>query len=454
MRDLLKIGPVLPLAALVTAGIYALVCRVKRGGSPKLTKGQMIVEYLLTGWLVMFIYVTQLMPFGNGMGERYNLLPLACFYLAYRYGLTNAAGVWQFLLNILMFVPLGILFPLVFPKFRSWGKITSVSFFLSLATELIQLISYRGTDIDDVIANTVGGMCGFALLTLLDRKGNRRSSGRMVIPVLVLCLTALPFVGAQLADGTRKYGSLYYGHLMPAAIDVRCDTDDQQEVRNVYRYEEKVELETLKKQLQGDSGIQGIWTDGDGKDTVAQLNGSGDACIFIYPYHTWMVRYGNHVSVKGTLTKQQLLDRAWDGLRRFGIEDSTVSFVKDDSDDYGDEDVHLVFESTESIDDSIVDGAIEVALAVDGSVTEIADHRIWCRLVDRVPCISSAESLSVVKKVGVGNWPGKAVVESVAKDYVLIPETGFLIPAWQIQGYLVGSDGTQIAWNPEIDAMK
>ena len=454
MRDILKIVPVLPLAALVAAGIYALVCRFRKGGFSKLTKRQMIVEYLLTGWFVMFIYVTQIMPFGNGMGERYNLRPLRMFYIACRYGLTNAAGVWQFLLNVVMFVPLGILFPLVFSKFRCWRKMTSVSFFLSLATELLQLISYRGTDIDDVLANTVGGMCGFAILILCDHKGDRRASESIVIPVMVLCLSALPFVGAQLADGTRKYGNLYYGNLMPASIDVRCDTDDQQEVRNVYRYEEKVDLETLKKQLQKDSGIQGIWTGGDGKDTAAQLNGSDDACIFIYPYHTWLVRYGNHVSINITLSQQQLLERAWDVLRRFGIDDSTVSFVKDDSDAYGDEDVHLVFQSTEGTDDMAVTGVVEVTVTLDGSVVQIDDHRIWCKRVDRVPCISSAQSLSVAKDVGVGRWPGKAVIKSVTRDYAFIPETGFLIPVWRIHGFLAGSDGAQLDWDPEIDAMK
>ncbi|WP_277647141.1 VanZ family protein [Galactobacillus timonensis] len=455
MRDILKIVPVLPLAALVAAEIYALACRFRKGGFSKLTKRQMIAEYLLTGWFVMFIYVTQIMPFGNGMGERYNLRPLRIFYVACRYGLTNAAGVWQFLLNIVMFVPLGILFPLVFSKFRCWRKMTSVSFFLSLATELLQLISYRGTDIDDVIANTVGGMCGFALSILLDRDRVRRSSnGSIAVSVTVLCLTALPFVGVQLVDGTGKYGNLYYGHLIPASIDVQCNTDDQEEVRNVYQYEEKTDLETLKKQLQKDSGIQGIWTGDDGEGAVAQLNGSDDACIFIYPYHTWMVRYGRYASINETLTKQQLLERAWDGLRRLDIDDSTVSFAKDDSDAYGDGGVHLLFESTESNDTIIVNGAVEVTLMMDGSVTEIDDHRIWCRRVDRVPCISSANSLSVAKDVGVGHWSGKAIVKSVTRDYAFISETGFLIPAWKIQGYLVSSDGTQFDWDPEIDAMK
>lgn len=455
MRDILKILPILPLAALVAAGIYALVCRFRKGGFSKLTKRQMIVEYLLTGWFVMFIYVTQMMPFGNGMGERYNLRPLRMFYIACRYGLTNAAGVWQFLLNIVMFVPLGILFPLVFPKFRSWRKMISLSFVLSLATELLQLISFRGTDIDDVIANTVGGMCGFALLMLLGRDRNRRSSnGNIAVSVFVLCLTVLLFVGVQLVNGARKYGNLYYGHLIPASIDVQCNTDDHEEVRNVYQYEEKTDIETLKKQLQKDSGIQGIWTGDDGEEAVAQLNGSDGACIFLYPYHTWTVRYGRHAGVSETLTQQQLLERAWDGLRRFGIDDSTVSFAEDDSGAYGDEDVHLVFESTESSDDIIVNGAVEVTLMLDGSVTEIDDHRIWCRRVDRVPCISSANSLSVAKDVGVGHWPGKAVVKSVTRDYAFIPETGFLIPAWKIQGYLVSSDGTQFDWDPEIDAMK
>lgn len=133
----------------------------------------MLAEFVLIGWFVVFIYTTQIKSFGNGFGELFNLTPLQPFRTAFRYGSNNAGMVWQILLNILMFVPLGFLLPIVFPcKCAIWPKVLSVSFFASLATELLQLISMRGTDIDDIIANTVGGLCGFALFLILREISN------------------------------------------------------------------------------------------------------------------------------------------------------------------------------------------------------------------------------------------------------------------------------------------
>jgi glycopeptide antibiotics resistance protein len=66
--------------------------------------------------LVAFVYVTQLMEFGNGMGELINLAPLHAFYVAANYGLANAEGLTQFALNVLITVPIGLLLPLVFHR--------------------------------------------------------------------------------------------------------------------------------------------------------------------------------------------------------------------------------------------------------------------------------------------------------------------------------------------------
>ena len=116
----------------------------------------MIAEYTLIGWFVVFVYVTQLMPFGNGMGESFNIKPLHMFYIAFRYGSKNAGMVWQFLLNILMFVPLGFLLPVVFPKkCASWPRVLLFSFCTTFATELVQLFTKRGTDMNPAM-NIIG----------------------------------------------------------------------------------------------------------------------------------------------------------------------------------------------------------------------------------------------------------------------------------------------------------
>ena len=69
----------------------------------------------------------------------------------------------QFYLNIIVFIPLGYLLPYVFRWFRERVRMRPalVCFLLSFMVENLQLMSRRGMyDLDDIIANTVGGFIG------------------------------------------------------------------------------------------------------------------------------------------------------------------------------------------------------------------------------------------------------------------------------------------------------
>lgn len=73
----------------------------------------------------------------------------------------------NFLGNILLFVPLGFLIPLVTEE-DSWGKIIRIGFSLSLLIEMIQFITLRGCfDVDDIVLNTMGMIVGTGLLKIV-----------------------------------------------------------------------------------------------------------------------------------------------------------------------------------------------------------------------------------------------------------------------------------------------
>ncbi|MEO7530210.1 MAG: VanZ family protein, partial [Sediminibacterium sp.] len=71
--------------------------------------------------------------------------------------------------NIVLFLPLGFLLPLIAKKTDSFIAILFVGLFCSAGIELIQYIErnfavYRSVDIDDVILNTLGAILGWMLL--------------------------------------------------------------------------------------------------------------------------------------------------------------------------------------------------------------------------------------------------------------------------------------------------
>lgn len=74
----------------------------------------------------------------------------------------------NFLGNIIMFIPLGLIIPILF-KTNSLIVILS-GFCFSLFIEISQLFLIRGTDIDDIIFNALGTFLGLLIYKLLSKK--------------------------------------------------------------------------------------------------------------------------------------------------------------------------------------------------------------------------------------------------------------------------------------------
>ncbi|MEE8808552.1 MAG: VanZ family protein [Lactimicrobium sp.] len=336
MQYLLQVLPAIPAVLAVTCGLYFFLAHQWKERYKAQSRGVKIAAFFLTGWLVMFIYVTQIMSFGNGMGQLINLRPLHDFYIAWRYGSDNAQGIWQFLLNIIMFVPLGLLLPIVSKKYRCWHRTICAAFVLSLATEVLQLISMRGTDIDDLIANTLGGVMGYALFVICQQISLKKQAetknvhvghAQLVISVLVIALILLPFAGIRMLDGSTPYGSLYYGHLMPQKVKIETDISDQETDGKVYKYTEQISLSDLQDKLLASSGLSGTWQDGDGSSYVSRLL-DGDAAIYIYNYRKWDVILADDGHSTAKLSLDALKQYAETDMEQYGIAADEVTFVK------------------------------------------------------------------------------------------------------------------------------
>ena len=65
------------------------------------------------------------------------------------------------ILNIILFIPLGIMLPFLWKKYNTLRATLIFGFSMSLAIELLQILTYRATDINDIIANTFGTVLGY-----------------------------------------------------------------------------------------------------------------------------------------------------------------------------------------------------------------------------------------------------------------------------------------------------
>ncbi len=105
-------------------------------------------------------------------GAYINFIPFATILEIARTHYFTAA-IMQVLLNIVLFIPLGILVPMCFQN-KNLKAVASLSLIASLSIELIQFIQniiygapFKFTDIDDVILNVSGGIIGYGIYYLI-----------------------------------------------------------------------------------------------------------------------------------------------------------------------------------------------------------------------------------------------------------------------------------------------
>ena len=158
------------------------------------------------GWMVLLTLYLNAMYIVIGVpGVQYicwdptlNLIPFQDF---------SARNMEGMVLNAIMFAPLGFLLPAYFERYRHWGRTLAAGFLTSLTVELIQLFTFRATDVDDLIMNTLGTLLGFLLAKLIFRHRTAVYRGRKdwleltsvnVIILLVIVFARYPLMEAIL----------------------------------------------------------------------------------------------------------------------------------------------------------------------------------------------------------------------------------------------------------------
>jgi len=133
VRDyfLLALIAVLILAVIFFLGYFIVYKKLSRG-KKSLSKKQLFLVGLLTGYVIMVIGVTFLNRGSNYQGSM-NL----SFFTSYREAWYDfSVRDWQFLyLNIFMFVPFGILLPLLHARFRKAGWTIGMAALFTLSIE-------------------------------------------------------------------------------------------------------------------------------------------------------------------------------------------------------------------------------------------------------------------------------------------------------------------------------
>ena len=101
-------------------------------------------------------------------------------------------GPTDTILNIILFMPMGIFLPILYKNYDGIGKIALAAFLISLSIEIVQMFGFGKTDINDLITNTAGACLSYGIYRGLC-KGIPESVVKQIQIYGVQCSYELPF---------------------------------------------------------------------------------------------------------------------------------------------------------------------------------------------------------------------------------------------------------------------
>lgn len=146
--------------------IYSLVCFLLPGTVWLIWNKGMIadkaykVRHII--WICIYLFYGYLaVQEAAGIGTIWDLIAYGKLDNSINLIPFSSEGAMTYILNIIMFMPLGFLLPLIWKNFRNAKKVVLMGFLMSLAIEICQLFNIRTTDIDDLLMNTLGTLVGY-----------------------------------------------------------------------------------------------------------------------------------------------------------------------------------------------------------------------------------------------------------------------------------------------------
>ena len=170
--------PYVYIAAVYTA-IYLLVRAAVSLRNKKIDWKRERLHILMYINLLVIIYFTfspLLLDLNEVFNCRINLIPFV-YLLDYD---VRAHMIYNVFGNIMMFVPTGIVLPVLYKRLDNFFKVAGTGLLISLAIEILQLpFADRTSDVDDLILNTLGVVIGYVLFVIVrfaKKPGKRKAS--------------------------------------------------------------------------------------------------------------------------------------------------------------------------------------------------------------------------------------------------------------------------------------
>lgn len=141
------------IAAAIIVPIFLLLWKVKFHDFQKAALYAVFAIYLSGVYYVVGLPTVQFITFEISL----NWVP----FVGMITDLKNA------ILNIVLFIPLGVFLPLLWKNYRSMKRTLGFGLGMTIGIELLQVFTYRATDVNDIITNFLGTFIGYLVFKAL-----------------------------------------------------------------------------------------------------------------------------------------------------------------------------------------------------------------------------------------------------------------------------------------------
>lgn len=135
-----------------------------------------LIVYLAAAvWLLFMRHAASDMPFSEYVRQNTNFIPFFSFYVLYTTPYISSLVLVPFFKNLIgnlvLFLPWGIMLPLLGKRFKSAKPFFLLTACVIIAVELLQLVFKVGIcDVEDFILNMLGAAIGYIITRILTQK--------------------------------------------------------------------------------------------------------------------------------------------------------------------------------------------------------------------------------------------------------------------------------------------
>jgi len=202
------------LFPVIVAAVFVSVCLLKkrwqkRPGGKKENIWLLIFILYFVGLMYVSFYPN---PARETQAEQFSsVTPFVGIYYAFKYHITHT--MLQYFLNILLYIPFGILVPIIFKKVFNYGRMIVRAGIFIVVVECLQWIlpfSNRIFDMEDILCNMLGVIVGFSIYILFKKVLSEKQYKFLLVCAPIIAAFVIFIVDPVVSDPpyrVRMFGS-------------------------------------------------------------------------------------------------------------------------------------------------------------------------------------------------------------------------------------------------------